>query len=444
MRTQFSAYYPPGEELYRKTLNEGLIVLDTNVLLSLYRYLPEARDELFAVLGSLGKGLWIPYQVAHEFYRNRFSVIKEQGSLFKQYQDSLETLLNDYISHVNAFANRVALGEEAKKEIVDRVRKAHEFVEGKMSKMSGGSQLQHFENADKDHILERIEALFDGKLGPAFEEVEHREAVKEAERRIKDKIPPGYKDRGKDDPSGDYLVWAQIKVEASSRKVPTLFVTDDVKEDWWRREHGLTLGPRPELYREMEKASGAPFLLMTTKTFLLNAQKFLSSSISPATVEAAGEIASSDLREKLEGEDLEAELLSKFSLQIYRHYESLVAKTLVGMGLSVHRRPHDGPVDFTVVLEDGRSVDIVVKYVSPKVSASFPVQLMRATVKSLGNPPVGAVVITNASLSERISGRGFGINTVDAVVRVVSWNSPADDSALLGAILMVAELMAGE
>jgi hypothetical protein len=80
--------------------------------------------------------------------------------------------------------------------------------------------------------------------------------------------------------------------EAARRRGPVVLVTDDRKEDWVRREHGLTLGPRPELCEEMSAAGGTPFLLMSTATFLRHAKEYLSVDVSPETVDQARELPS--------------------------------------------------------------------------------------------------------------------------------------------------------
>ncbi|NEB93188.1 DUF4935 domain-containing protein [Streptomyces bauhiniae] len=51
----------------------GLVVLDTNVLLNLYRSNESTRRDTLAALARLRERLWIPHQVLAEFWRNRES-----------------------------------------------------------------------------------------------------------------------------------------------------------------------------------------------------------------------------------------------------------------------------------------------------------------------------------------------------------------------------------
>ena len=87
MRHSFFGYYPPTEDQYEALWKEAIIVPDTNVLLDLYQLPPTAREEMLAVLTELKERLWIPYQVALEFQRQRLNVISTER---KATEDALE------------------------------------------------------------------------------------------------------------------------------------------------------------------------------------------------------------------------------------------------------------------------------------------------------------------------------------------------------------------
>ena len=79
--------------------------------------------------------------------------------------------------------------------------------------------------------------------------------------------------------------------EAASRKLPVVFITDDSRsDDWYRREHGLTLGARYELREEMNREAGVPLLMMTTERFLRYAKEHLDATVSEETVDQAKEL----------------------------------------------------------------------------------------------------------------------------------------------------------
>lgn len=101
--------------------------------------------------------------------------------------------------------------------------------------------------------------------------------------------PPGFGDAKKADKNaegaaGDYLVWEQVLVEASERQVPVIFVTGDVKRDWWRYEGNNARGPRIELAREMMQRCGVQLYMLRPDT-LLSLADALAVSVRPGSVE---------------------------------------------------------------------------------------------------------------------------------------------------------------
>jgi hypothetical protein len=62
----FEGYQVPSNDEADLALRSGVVVVDTNALLNLYRYNERTRDDLFRVLESLGTRLWVPHQVMLE------------------------------------------------------------------------------------------------------------------------------------------------------------------------------------------------------------------------------------------------------------------------------------------------------------------------------------------------------------------------------------------
>lgn len=75
-------------------------------------------------------------------------------------------------------------------------------------------------------------------------------------RRIEHKIPPGYKDAGKDDlGSGDVLIWHTILESGKTSRKDVIFVSGDEKTDWFHQSDG-SLYPRFELIDEFRRICG--------------------------------------------------------------------------------------------------------------------------------------------------------------------------------------------
>ncbi len=113
--------------------------------------------------------------------------------------------------------------------------------------------------------------------------------------RVKDQRPPGYADAKKEgsQAAGDYVLWRQLLDEAATRKLPVLLVTNDQKEDWYRKVHGITIGPRIELISEMLDEAGVPFHTQTLERFLGSAAPILR-SVKETTVTEVRRIAEAD------------------------------------------------------------------------------------------------------------------------------------------------------
>lgn len=114
-------------------------------------------------------------------------------------------------------------------------------------------------------------------MGPPLSDADSREAVKEAERRAKEKVPPGYMDaaKGNANAAGDYLVWVQILREARHQRTDVLLITANLKEDWWRRAQGQVRGPRPELVAEMRREAQVSLFMLPPRELLVRARQLL-------------------------------------------------------------------------------------------------------------------------------------------------------------------------
>lgn len=288
LRDQFPHFYMPDEDVVKAAMQTGLIAPDANVLLNLYRFQSGARDELLGTLEKAGDRLWVPHQVGLEFLRNRLNVMHEQQQFFSKTEAAFGELVDELRKKVREFRTRIALGEDQIAGVMESIAELHERFTRLAAGAADGNVYLGEHASDK--VLAQVEALLENRVGGAMTAAELDEARKEAQRRVKEKIPPGYKDGDKADPSGDYLVWLQIMTEAKARRVPAILITDDRKEDWYRREHGQTLGARPELREEMMNEAGVPFIIMTTGTFLHHAETYLDAEVSDETIAQAKEL----------------------------------------------------------------------------------------------------------------------------------------------------------
>lgn len=271
MRNIFNGYYRPSDQQFEELWRKGTIALDANVLLNLYRYSTDTRDRLIATLREFKQRLWLPHQAAFEFHRNRLPVAFEQldayeklGVLLESHKSELKKKLGDFKRHplirVEALASRLERGFDSALKTIDEHR------------------LKHPSPTDDDSILNAITDLFDGRVGDPYGDERLAKIYKEGELRYAKLKPPGYKDAQtkKDDGKfGDLIIWFQMIDFAKQTNMPIILVTDDVKEDWWLRVNGKTIGPRPELISEMRKESSVDFYIYKTDQFMEYSNKFI-------------------------------------------------------------------------------------------------------------------------------------------------------------------------
>jgi hypothetical protein len=284
----FEGYMSPTDENYRHLLTKGLVVPDANVLLNLYRYTAQTRTDLFAVLEKIGNQLWAPNQVVVEFWRSREFALREPRILSDKTLATLDDLREQSVELLAQWANRIALPAEDITDIHRTLREAYRLVADEVAKRTEAESAGLVSvDTNKDQILNSLQPILKGRVGPPMEAAEYAEAVEEGMRRLDEGIPPGFKDNKKDSKLavGDYLVWAQVLKEAGTRRCDVLIVTDDVKEDWWRKEHGEIRGPRLELVDELRHQVGTRLFMMRPRSLLLHAKKTLRVKVSDTSVQ---------------------------------------------------------------------------------------------------------------------------------------------------------------
>ena len=134
--------------------------------------------------------------------------------------------------------------------------------------------------------------IIEGRVGAPLSASDYDQAVQEGMRRVAERCPPGYKDKKKDDAgaAGDYLVWEQVLREAKARDCDVVFVTGDVKDDWWRQEGGENRGPRVELAAEMQERCGRRLLMMRPAQLLTLGRDRLDVVVRDESVEDADRV----------------------------------------------------------------------------------------------------------------------------------------------------------
>ncbi|WP_299867581.1 PIN-like domain-containing protein [Roseobacter sp.] len=423
MRGLFPEYDTGASVDYEAIWKHALFVFDTNTLLNLYRYQTGTRDELLNVLESLNDRIWIPHHVALEFQRNRLTVIADQNKRFSDVQRAVERA-------------KISLGTDIEKLQLDR---RHSLIDPKpllegFDELSGSflSTLKALQETQQkliqvDPLKERIEVLFDGRVGlPPNQQSEVDELYKEADKRFKLQLPPGYTDaeKGKKGPDehtyggiiykrkyGDFLVWKQLLDHAKDSDFEfVVFVTDDAKEDWWWKVDSngpKTIGPRPELVNEARREGGLTgFRMYNPEGFLKHTNEFLEAPVSDEALEEVRDVSTASSQRKRKHD---------YYLELARRAEALVYKWLWDKFPKAYPNERGFP-DF-VVDTDEKKLGFEVKVLTKP----------RDMMRRLRDAMQRSVFLTNESDFDEVTYVWVATNRTDAVYFLEAMDKVTDN-----------------
>lgn len=406
MRSKFLGHFPLEKAKIDDLWQTATIVFDTNVLLNLYRYSDDAREEFLALLNSVKRRCWLPEQCASEFLKNRIAVIQSQISAYDATAKSIRSIRDSFAGS-----------------------KGHPFISGgnfenlsqviaKIETDLATSRSKFEERISRDDIAEEVSNIFEGIVGDGFADAELNQMFTVGADRYREKTPPGYKDGSKyEDPAtvaekkskfGDWLLWKQLMDMAGSEKKSVILVTDDRKEDWWLEASGKTVGPRPELVSEFLHTTGQNILIYTPNRFLEASKAQLTTTVSDKTIQeirAEHDSRKNELAEFVENRSridyMNEPTALRDEKRLVRRMQPYGTKDLVRRG-SLHRK-----------LE----MDIVSELHSEK--KSFLIQLARldGTIASL-NETLGTESLENSFNS----GLAQQLEAAEAARDEVQWN----------------------
>lgn len=295
MKEKFIGFYDPTEQEIEDAWTNGVFAFDANTLLNLYRYTDVTRKDFLHVLKFIKENLFIPFQVAFEYLNNRIKVI---DGLEKSYMD-LEQSYNDIFQNnlkkaINNYKRHPSID-------IQSILKQNEDFLNKISLLLEKQKKKHPDFKTKDYILDELTLLFECCVGKEPLKSDLKKIYEEGKERYLEEIPPGYKDlkekekKGQRHLYGDLLIWKELIEYSKRNKKPLIFVTDDGKDDWWKKENGITIRPREELIKEFYDLTGIRILIYNSDQFLKFAkQRGLVTDLKDKTIEEIKDIRISD------------------------------------------------------------------------------------------------------------------------------------------------------
>lgn len=303
MRENFREYHPPTETELRQLWARGTIVLDTNVLLNLYRYPIAAREDMIAVLQNVRDRLWIPHHVALEYYRNRETVIESQLEVFEKVKRILGfARLESQLDALQLRRRHSLISTDA---VMNDIKPILDKFESELAELED----KHVKPTGHDPVRDTLETLLAGKIGSAPSSLDVEAIIRDGEKRYRLGVPPGHADEKEKKQQkeyvhggvtyhpmyGDLILWKQLLRYAAEQKVThVMFVSDDEKTDWrvtsTYRGHRESR-PRPELAEEIRREAGVEvFAVYSSDSFLNLAKKILGVTIADATIPQVSDV----------------------------------------------------------------------------------------------------------------------------------------------------------
>lgn len=293
-KEEFYGFYREPFNKENMTNENTIIVFDTNSLLNVFRFTPEASKEYFEIIQSIQDKIYIPYLVALEFHFH-----KSETLLLNEI--NVTKFKNDFSKNWNKVKS------DAVKKLFSSLTFRNDLQQNELTTF-----LSNLLNSDKLDIeaklIEKISSISDNqkntfkiliqimesKTGERYTQDMITKIEKEGEERYKNGIPPGFNDANKklsrsyngikyQQKFGDLIIWKDIISKAKEDRIKNvIFVTSDGKQDSKTdlnykvcvgndgngKEKYQIIGPRIELIEEMKNDTGADFYLMDELEFM--------------------------------------------------------------------------------------------------------------------------------------------------------------------------------
>jgi rRNA-processing protein FCF1 len=326
-----------------QALENGIVVVDTNVLLVPYTTGPASLEQIRRTYETLvtEKRLRIPGQVAREFADNRAEKLK---TLYQQLSRKREINLTRYEYPLLEGLAEYAEVLQRETAIVSALAEYRKAI-GKLL-----TTVEAWNWDDPVSLIYRQLFVPEVIVEPPFD---RDELLEELRFRQEHEIPPGYKDSSnKYSGIGDLLIWKALLDIGKQTSRDVVFVSGDEKSDWRYQSENTALYPRFELLQEYRAASGGRSLL------IISFARLLEQFGVPAPVV-----------EEVRKEEAVAALSMPSETSLKSHMAAIRAERAVFRWLltrfpdgQIHHAPQDVKLDFVVASKGGVPEGYEIKY----------------------------------------------------------------------------------
>ncbi len=242
--------------------SEHIIVLDTTVLLELYRQPANISLDVISALKKIQNNIYVPRQVYDEYLKNYHKTCgdekKKYKKVTKELSDSLKKLQNDIAKKVGEYRKHnytdiSKLQNNLNEKIKDTQNIITEFEKSHHAEIQ--LNINFLQN---DKVKEFVDLLLNqGSIGQKIPFSIKILLLQEGQVRYDNLIPPGFHDSAKNGEAkyGDLFVWKDIITIAKEKNTNIIFVCNDTKEDWWEKNKDTPIDLRQELNEEFKETN---------------------------------------------------------------------------------------------------------------------------------------------------------------------------------------------
>ena len=250
------------EEFQQIRSSEHLIVLDTNVLLELYRQSANISLDVINALKEIQNRIYVPRQVYDEYLKNYHKTCgdekKKYKKVTKELSDSLKTLQDDIAKRIGEYRKHNYTDiSKLQNDLNEKIKDTQNIITNFEKSHHAEIQL-NIDFLENDKVKEFVDLLHNqGNIGKKIPFSKKLLLLQEGQIRYDNLIPPGFCDSAKvgEAKYGDLFVWKDIITIANEKNTNIIFVCNDTKEDWWEKNKDIPIDLRQELNEEFKETN---------------------------------------------------------------------------------------------------------------------------------------------------------------------------------------------
>jgi len=248
--------------------DNAIIIFDTNVFLNLYEYSPYVSEFFIELISHIKEKVVVTSTVKREFYRNHKNCYHRQKKKFEnvphQLKKSTESTKTKLLKQIDIWEKFKFPNIESLRNLIEERLTGLETAFDEYVEENDIFQEINDNFLNEDKILNLMDELI--KSDKLMEEVsvdEIYEICEKGKNRYKIKTPPGFmddKDKDGVDKYNDLIIWSEVIKYCKENSLDLIFVTDDLKDDWWINNDSMKFEFHPQLVQEFKKETNRDIL----------------------------------------------------------------------------------------------------------------------------------------------------------------------------------------